>query len=160
MRQTLDSPTADFLERRNFDPGVGRPLRERRQFANTYDDLSAEARELAMAIDGYKLQHRRRFVTYDEMLQVIQSLGYVRQEALATSIRGTGAFVDRRGTMGTEGRASSERRQFGAQNGGLSPLASELAAAIDAYKLLHRRRFITYEEMLNVLKSLGYRKAG
>ena len=30
--------------------------------------------------------------------------------------------------------------------------------AIDQYKLLHRRRFITYEEMLSVFQSLGYEK--
>ncbi len=36
--------------------------------------------------------------------------------------------------------------------------ARELATAIDAYKLAHRRRFITYEEMLSVVKSLGYTK--
>lgn len=51
---------------------------ERRQFANTYGQLSPEARELAEAIDGYKLQHRRRYVTYEEMLQVILALGYHR----------------------------------------------------------------------------------
>ena len=34
----------------------------------------------------------------------------------------------------------------------------ELALAIDRYKLAHRRRFITYEEMLSVVKSLGYSK--
>ena len=33
-----------------------------------------------------------------------------------------------------------------------------LAVAIDEYKLVHRRRFITYEEMLCVVKSLGYHK--
>ena len=34
--------------------------------------------ELARAIDGYKVQHRRRFVTFEEMLAVIKSLGYKR----------------------------------------------------------------------------------
>ena len=36
------------------------------------------------------------------------------------------------------------------------PMPSELAQAIDQYKLRHRRRFITFEEMLAVVKSLGY----
>ena len=49
---------------------------ERRQFANSYDELSSDAAELARAIDGYKVQHRRRFVTFEEMLGVIKSLGY------------------------------------------------------------------------------------
>jgi len=75
MSQVLDS-TATFIERRSYDPGVGLPSRERRQFANSYDELSSDARDLAAAIDEYKLLHRRRFITYDEMLGVVKSLGY------------------------------------------------------------------------------------
>ena len=56
----------------------GEPLFERRQFANSYDELSPDAAELARAIDGYKVQHRRRFITFEEMLAVIKSLGYSR----------------------------------------------------------------------------------
>ena len=52
------------------------PRMERRQFANSHEELSAEACELATAIDGYKLAHRRRFITYEEMLGVVKSLGY------------------------------------------------------------------------------------
>jgi hypothetical protein len=51
---------------------------ERRQFANTYEELSPDAAELARAIDSYKVQHRRRFITFEEMLAVIRSLGYAR----------------------------------------------------------------------------------
>lgn len=72
----LSPPDATFVERRSYDPGVGRPSRERRQFANSHEELSSEARELAVAIDEYKLVHRRRFITYDEMLGVMKSLGY------------------------------------------------------------------------------------
>jgi len=67
---------ARFVERRSYDPGVGRPSRERRQFTNSHEELSSEACELAMAIDQYKLAHRRRFITYEEMLSVVKSLGY------------------------------------------------------------------------------------
>ena len=52
---------------------------ERRQFGNSHQELSQEARELGQAIDQYKLIHRRRFITYEEMLSVIRSLGYRRQ---------------------------------------------------------------------------------
>ncbi len=52
---------------------------ERRQFANSYDELSPDARELAQAIDEYKLHHRRRFITFEEMLGVIHELGYRKQ---------------------------------------------------------------------------------
>jgi hypothetical protein len=72
----LSPPDATFVERRSYDPGVGRPARERRQFANSHDELSPDARELATAIDEYKLMHRRRFITYEEMLSVVKSLGY------------------------------------------------------------------------------------
>ena len=64
------------LARRDFVRVVG--SLERRQFANSYDELSPDAAELARAIDGYKVQHRRRFVTFEEMLAVIKSLGYKR----------------------------------------------------------------------------------
>lgn len=65
-----------FVDRRSYDPGVGLPSRERRQFTNSHDELSGDARELAQAIDHYKLTHRRRFITYEEMLGVVRSLGY------------------------------------------------------------------------------------
>jgi hypothetical protein len=53
-------------------------VRERRQFTNSHSELSPDAAELAQAIDGYKLRHRRRFITFEEMLSVIKSLGYKR----------------------------------------------------------------------------------
>jgi hypothetical protein len=65
-------------------------------------------------------------------------------------------FVDRRTPVAMERMPVCERRQFGNSQDGLSPDAGELAQAIDQYKLHHRRRFITYEEMLAVVKSLGY----
>ena len=63
-----------FVQRRGG--GAPPPGAERRQFTNCYDGLSPEAQELAEAIDGYKLQNRRRFITYEEMLSVMLSLGY------------------------------------------------------------------------------------
>lgn len=72
--QTLDTDT--FIDRRGPVPNGNQPSFERRQFANSYEDLSPDAAELARAIDGYKVQHRRRFVTFEEMLSVIKSLGY------------------------------------------------------------------------------------
>ena len=78
MSQGLDSPTQSFVERRGFDLAQRTPQMERRQFANSLDGLSPEAQELGRAIDEYKLRHRRRFITYEETLSVIQSLGYHR----------------------------------------------------------------------------------
>lgn len=67
-----------FVERRGMNPQSGPPAGapERRQFSNCYDGLSPDAQELAGAIDEYKLRNRRRFITYEEMLSVIKSLGY------------------------------------------------------------------------------------
>lgn len=63
-----------FVDRRS---GAGRPAStERRQFTNSHASLSAEARELAEAIDQYKADNRRRYITFEEMLQVITRLGY------------------------------------------------------------------------------------
>lgn len=76
MSQGLETPLAGFVDRRSHDPWDTSPALERRQFANSHDDLSPDAQELACAIDAYKLHHRRRFITYEEMLSVVKSLGY------------------------------------------------------------------------------------
>ena len=66
-----------FVDRRNYDAAVTAPDgRERRQFSNSHEGLSPEARDLAVAIDEYKVRHRRRFITYEEMLTVVKALGY------------------------------------------------------------------------------------
>jgi len=71
-------PAAGFVDRRNPVAAERMAVCERRQFANSHDELSPEAAELAMAIDQYKLHHRRRFITFEEMLAVVKSLGYHR----------------------------------------------------------------------------------
>lgn len=75
MSPTMDTSVAPFVDRRNYDTSPEIAL-ERRQFANSHSELSPQARELAQAIDEYKLRHRRRFITYEEMLSVIKTLGY------------------------------------------------------------------------------------
>ena len=69
---------ADFFDRR--DPVVQRnaPGLERRQFFDARETLSPEAAELGAAIDQYKLVNRRRYISYEEMLSVITSLGYAK----------------------------------------------------------------------------------
>ncbi len=76
MSEGLDVGSSDFVDRRTYVPGAPQPTVERRQFTNSHEGLSPEARELAQAIDQYKLYHRRRFITYEEMLSVVKSLGY------------------------------------------------------------------------------------
>jgi len=74
------TPAAPFIDRRGSTPADNSTStvasRERRQFANSHDHLSPEASELAVAIDQYKLQHRRRFINFEEMLSIMKSLGY------------------------------------------------------------------------------------
>jgi len=79
---TPPSAVADpaFIDRRRHSGDPAIPARERRQFTNSHDELSPGARELAIAIDQYKLHHRRRFITYEEMLSVMKSLGYHKDE--------------------------------------------------------------------------------
>ncbi|MGL4511855.1 MAG: hypothetical protein ACRCT8_02085 [Lacipirellulaceae bacterium] len=64
-----------FVDRR-AESVFGVPSRERRQFTNSHEGLSPAAAELARGIDRYKAEHRRRFIDFEEMLAVIESLGY------------------------------------------------------------------------------------
>lgn len=66
-------------------------------------------------------------------------------------------FVDRRGT-GEARPGGPERRQFKATVIEGRPEVAEFAAAVDAYKAQHRRRFITFDELFDVVTSLGYHK--
>lgn len=76
-------------------------------------------------------------------------------EITPTEITGL-PFVDRRTLNAANESIARERRQFTNSHSELSPEAAELARAIDSYKAHHRRRFINYEEVLSVVKSLGY----
>lgn len=65
-------------------------------------------------------------------------------------------FVERRGSG--EARAGGpERRQFKASTSA-RPEVAEFAAAVDAYKAQHHRRFITFDELYDVMIRLGYHK--
>lgn len=76
LRYNTDLPATPFTDRRQRSDNVG--SNERRQFGNSYNDHSAPAKELAEAIDAYKLEHRRRYITAEELLSVIEKLGYHR----------------------------------------------------------------------------------
>ncbi len=78
MNHIAEVSPSSFIDRRGHLPGMVGPARERRQFTNSHEGLSPAAHELAVAIDEYKSVHRRRFITYEEMLNVIQSLGYAK----------------------------------------------------------------------------------
>ncbi|MCA9052745.1 MAG: hypothetical protein KDA75_02860 [Planctomycetaceae bacterium] len=63
-----------FVDRRREDKTA--PGGERRQFTPSYDSNRPEVNELARAVDEYKMRHRRRFITFEELYDVILSLGY------------------------------------------------------------------------------------
>lgn len=76
MSQIAAADPIVFHDRRDQSLVAAPPGVERRQFGNSHEGLSPPAKELALAIDEYKIRHRRRFITFEEMLQVIQTLGY------------------------------------------------------------------------------------
>jgi hypothetical protein len=71
----VQSPT--FLDRRGTRPaGLEETRVERRQFGDSRDSFDPEVREVAEAIDAYKLTYQRRYITLAEVVEVIKSLGY------------------------------------------------------------------------------------
>lgn len=76
----------------------------------------------------------------------------------ATIEQNPGAFVDRRQPTSAVRQSGPERRQFCNAHSSSRPEVIELAEAIDQYKLRHRRRFITFEELYDVMAGLGYHR--
>lgn len=67
------------------------------------------------------------------------------------------SFVDRRQrTLGPA--CGPDRRQFADSRADLPADIAEMSQAIDRYKLVHRRRFITVAELHSVITGLGYHK--
>ena len=76
MEPVTEQKPSEFVDRREI-PSDGNPVgTERRQFCNSYASLDPDVSELAEAIDQYKLRHRRRFITFEELHDVITGLGY------------------------------------------------------------------------------------
>ncbi len=75
----------------------------------------------------------------------------------APDVESLSSFVDRR-QPGSARKEGGERRQFVDSRQTFRPEVIELAEAVDQYKLRHRRRFITFEELYDVIADLGYRK--
>ena len=60
----------------DFNPYPPLKPSERRQFSNNHQARSPKARERGEAIDEYELRHRRRFITFEEIMSVVKELGY------------------------------------------------------------------------------------
>jgi hypothetical protein len=76
MEELLEQKPVVFPDRRQGPSGAWGGGIERRQFGNTYNSAREEVNELARAVDQYKLRHRRRFITYEELYDVVATLGY------------------------------------------------------------------------------------
>ncbi len=76
MQVAVEQQTA-FTDRRAV-PGNNPQGVERRQFTPSYNAERTDVNELAEAVDQYKMRHRRRFITFDELYDVMVSLGYHR----------------------------------------------------------------------------------
>lgn len=77
LQQTTDGHRV-FEDRRQGNVAFRPNGPERRQFQDSRDSDNTQAVELAEAIDRYKLTHRRRFITYEELHSVISDLGYAK----------------------------------------------------------------------------------
>ena len=64
----------DFIDRRSGGDSPNGP--ERRQFRDGNRSSRSEVAEFADAIDRYKIENRRRFITFEELYDVMVSLGY------------------------------------------------------------------------------------
>ncbi|QDT44189.1 hypothetical protein Pan241w_42970 [Gimesia alba] len=77
MKQVTEQQSVTFEDRRqNRDNNRPEGIGERRQFSNSYNSENEDVNELAQAIDQYKLRHRRRFITFEELHSVVTGLGY------------------------------------------------------------------------------------
>jgi hypothetical protein len=76
MEEVLEQKQAAFADRRQNPSSTWAGGFERRQFSNSYNSSREEVNELALAIDQYKLRHRRRFITFEELYDVMSGLGY------------------------------------------------------------------------------------
>lgn len=83
------APITNFVDRRSESSKSANT--ERRQFTNSHASLSPAARELAEAIDIYKIKNRRRYITFEEMLQVITQLGYEKQTTASSPTNSSAA---------------------------------------------------------------------
>ncbi|VAX40960.1 hypothetical protein MNBD_PLANCTO02-1163 [hydrothermal vent metagenome] len=76
MEQLIDMKATEFEDRRNHEEVDAPRGLERRQFKDSRNEDRYEVAEMAEAIDQYKIRHRRRFITFEELFDVMVDLGY------------------------------------------------------------------------------------
>lgn len=139
-------------------------------------DYNEEETEFMKAMDRYKRENRRPFPTWTEVLEVLQSLGYART-AEPTALPGgkreptaTPAPVAALPQTAVSA-AAGEKLEANNRRKRDIPVATdqrktkkaneeetEFMGAMDRYKRQNRRPFPTWSEVLEVLRSLGYRR--
>jgi hypothetical protein len=72
----IEQPRSAFVERRKRDADTTPVGPERRQFRDGDRSARPEVAELANAVDDYKISRHRRFITFEELFDVMASLGY------------------------------------------------------------------------------------
>ena len=123
----------------------------------SFSDFPTSSGGQASFTPGSDISHARSTASSMSLIPVIPAGNTGNDEAHRHESRPS--IPDRRSPeTARAGRAGMERRQFGSSHAGLSAEGRELAAAIDTYKLQHHRRYITCDEMLVVLGSLGYKQ--
>jgi hypothetical protein len=75
-RDMNSTQSVGFVERRGTRGDQAASTYERRQFGESRDAMDPDVRELAEAIDAFKISQHRRYVTLAEVLGVVKGLGY------------------------------------------------------------------------------------
>ena len=76
MQQIHGQEKTGFTDRRQQDSAERQDNVERRQFQDARSYANVDVQELAEAVDQYKMRHRRRFITFEELYDVVVGLGY------------------------------------------------------------------------------------
>jgi hypothetical protein len=147
-------------------------------------DYNDEETDFMKAMDRYKRENRRPFPTWTEVLEVLSSLGYART-AEATALPGgkrepqptpvllpsmTLSAADQNTVVATteigpDGSMINRRKRNipvatdHRRIGTPGEEETEFMGAMDRYKRQNRRPFPTWSEVLEVLRSLGYRRS-
>lgn len=118
-------------------------------------------KRFVMALEREKARRQSAHVSCDDVLEVIQSLGYRRSNPVAAMAVTRGLPIDRRRREEDERVSKTERRDdpsYGAQE--ILDLTADENAFLDQLKVLreqHGREFASSQELLSILWSLNYR---
>ena len=146
-------------------------------------DYNDDETEFMKAMDRYKRENRRPFPSWTEVLEVLHSLGYScvaeptalpggKREPIATSVPITIPSQSPSNPNSLAGQSDSSITGFPNNRRKRDiPVATdqrhlrkpnaeetEFMGAMDRYKRQNRRPFPTWSEVLEVLRSLGYRR--